>query len=552
MTETKWSRPAAGREPAAAALLSWLADPDAPRLCLVTGSAGCGKSTLLAWLVGHGTREGTLPERRVHGFVPLAKESARTAAWALAQQLRVAARTPGELATALAADQRRTVLVLPNLHAADTLETVTELASDLVALGHIRIVVEVRGDSPAARRLLAMRPAVMNLDDSRWTDPERYAVWARKRNTGRTPDEEPRPVPPAVDIRDPAAVCAADPWHMTRLYERSHDDHSGLRAAWLRAGASLTREDQSPPDRAVILLAALGDDAEPKLAKALAALTEGAPWRVVWRRVRGDVRPPWPGPARALACAHGHVLVVDHQGTLRVVDETDATAVGRLPEPVQQARAVAATPEGEVLLLDAQGLLRHRRAPFARKATGLAALLDDEPTLLERLAKAAQAEPLGPTTAVAACERLLVLGDATGRVHAVAASGTTTVRLHEGEVTGVTSLYLTAAENAPGIPLVYSGGQDGAVRAWGPGFDPLGSPVRSRSCPVTAVASATTDTGPVLAVAWADGLVEYHALDDDGQVRTYWPGAPVHSLAVTESGRLLVGTDQTLVCLRPV
>jgi hypothetical protein len=46
--EGKWGRPAAGREPAAAALLAWLADPEAPRLCLVTGGAGCGKSALLA------------------------------------------------------------------------------------------------------------------------------------------------------------------------------------------------------------------------------------------------------------------------------------------------------------------------------------------------------------------------------------------------------------------------------------------------------------------------------------------------------------------------
>ncbi|MCZ0987667.1 hypothetical protein O1M54_21845 [Streptomyces diastatochromogenes] len=58
MTELQWSRPAAGREPAAAALLAWLADADAPRLCVVTGSAGSGKSALLAWLIAHGTREG--------------------------------------------------------------------------------------------------------------------------------------------------------------------------------------------------------------------------------------------------------------------------------------------------------------------------------------------------------------------------------------------------------------------------------------------------------------------------------------------------------------
>ncbi|MDL5203093.1 hypothetical protein [Streptomyces sp. ALI-76-A] len=43
--EQRWARPGAGREPAAAALLGWQA--------------------------GHGTRPGTVPERRVHAFAPL-------------------------------------------------------------------------------------------------------------------------------------------------------------------------------------------------------------------------------------------------------------------------------------------------------------------------------------------------------------------------------------------------------------------------------------------------------------------------------------------------
>jgi hypothetical protein len=69
--EQRWARPGAGREPAAAALLGWLADPAAPALCLVTGGPGSGKSALLGWQAGHGTRPGTVPERRVHAFAPL-------------------------------------------------------------------------------------------------------------------------------------------------------------------------------------------------------------------------------------------------------------------------------------------------------------------------------------------------------------------------------------------------------------------------------------------------------------------------------------------------
>ncbi|WP_225101528.1 hypothetical protein [Streptomyces sp. CoH27] len=569
MPEPKWSRPAAGREPAAAALLSWLADPDAPRLCVVTGGEGCGKSTLLAWLIGHGTREGTLPESRVHGFVPMAGESALTATWTLAQQLAIAARTPGDLVTALAADGRRTVIVLPDLHSADDPDTVAELVLRLVQLGHVRLIVELRGDSDVAGGLLATRPAVMDLDERQWTDPERYAVWAREqdsRGPAEPEDDGALPELSAVDLYDPAAVCAADPWQVTRLYERSDEAHGGLRTAWLRAGVSLTRE-QTPADRAVVLLAALGDGADPRLPQAISALAESAAWQVVWSRVRGDVRPPWPGPAHALACARGHLLVADHQGTVRLVDARDAAPVGRLPEPVRQARAVAATHGGDVIVLDAQGRLDTGRNPTAPRPTGLSALLDDGPTPLERLAQAARAQLDGQVTALAACEQLLAVGDGAGRVHAFtegdsqvdaeveAEPRSFTVRLHEGEVTGVAALRLTVPEDGPGIPLVYSGGYDGTVRAWGPGAEPLASPVRSRPYPVTALAAAgATGAGgaPVLAVGWADGLVEHHTLDEDGTVRTYWPGAPVHSLALTGTGALLVGTDEMLVCLRPV
>ncbi|WP_433451775.1 hypothetical protein ACQPXS_26615 [Streptomyces sp. CA-142005] len=552
----KWSRPAAGREPAAAALLAWLADPEAPRLCVVTGGAGCGKSTLLAWLIGHGTREGTQRERRVHGFVPLAGESALTAAWTLSQQLMVAARTPGELVAALAADERRTVIVLPELHASKDAAGVAELALALLELPHIRLLVEIRSGSGEAATLTAAPSAVMDLDQPRWTDPERYAAWAAARPPDRrVPLERPTRT---VDLNDPTAICAADPWQVSIGYERSADAHGGLRAAWLRAGASLTRE-LSPADRAVVLLAALGDDADPRLPQTLAALTGGAAWQVVWRRVRGDVRPPWPGPARALSSGRGQLagklVVADHQDTIRLVDEADAAPAGRLPEPVQGTRAVAATPEGDVLVLDAQGRLHVRHSPSAPRATGLAALLADGPTPLERLTEAAQTQLDGAATVLSFCEGLLAAGDATGRVHAFSQADeeveSFAAHLHEGGVAAVAALRLTPSKEGPGIPLIYSGGYDGTVRVWGPGADPLASPVRSRPCPVTALAAATTDTGPVLAVAWGDGLVEHHTVDEEGAVRAYWPGAPVHALAVTGAGTLLIGTDERLVHLRP-
>ncbi|MEU0602470.1 hypothetical protein ABZ484_30210 [Streptomyces sp. NPDC006393] len=559
MTDRKWGRPAAGREPAASAVLAWLADADAPRMCVVTGSTGCGKSSLLAWLIAHGTREGTRPDRRVHAFVPLAGRTALTAAWTLAQQLSVAARTPGELVTALAADRRRTVIVLPELHAAADPASIAELALLLADLAHVRLIAEVRSESGEAQSLMAAS-AVMDLDEARWTDPERYAVWATTQPSGRRVADGSTPLPsrPAVDLNDPAAVCAADPWQVSVRYERSGGGHGGLRTAWLRAGVSLTRE-QTPADRAVVLLAALGDDADPRIPGRLADLAGGAAWQVAWRRVRGDVRPPWPGPACALAAGRGllagKVLVADHQGTVRLLDESGAAPVGRLPNPVPRTRAVAATPEGDVLILDAQGRLHTRRSPSVPRATGLSALLEDGPTPLERLVSAATSRPDEPSTASAVCAGLLAVGSATGRLHAFVADGHAdglwTVRLHEGSVTALAALDLPLPADGATVPLVYSGGSDGTVRAWGPGAEPLATPVRSRPCPVTALAAANTETGPVLAIGWADGLVEHHALDDDGTVRTYRPGSPVRSLAATATGMLLVGTDDMMVCLRP-
>ncbi|MEU2441338.1 hypothetical protein ABZ595_34915 [Streptomyces rubradiris] len=552
MTGPAWSRPEAGREPAAAALLAWLADARAPRLCVVTGSAGCGKSNLLAWLIGHGTRDGERPERRVHGFVPLAGQTALTTTWVLAQQLFVAARTPGELLTALPADERRTVLVLPDLHAAQTPAAITELLLRLSELPHLRVLVEVRSGRAEAEALMKGPSAVMNLDEAQWTDPDRHAEWA----AGRNPSEPvPQPEPEAVDLNDPAAVCAADPWQVSVRYERSGDDHGGLRAAWLRAGASLTRE-QSPAERAVVLLAALGDDADPRLPDRLAVLADGAAWRVVWRRVRGDIRPPWPGPARALSSARGHlagtVLVSDHQGTVRLVRETDAASAGRLPEPVGQVAALAVTAEGDALVLDAQGGLHVRHAPAAPRATGLSALLEDGPTPLEQLVETVRARLGNRSRTLAACGDALTVADDTGHVHAFGSRDGETVRLHEGAVTALAALDLAGpGEDGPGIPLVYSGGADGTVRAWGPGAEPLAVPVRVRACPVSALAAAVTDTGPVLATGWADGLVEHQCLDN-GTVRTYRPGPAVRALALTDSGALLIGTDETLVCLRPV
>jgi hypothetical protein len=60
-----------------------------------------------------------------------------------------------------------------------------------------------------------------------------------------------------------------------------------------------------------------------------------------------------------------------------------------------------------------------------------------------------------------------------------------------------------------------------------------------------------TTTGLALAVAWADGLVQYRRTDTHEE-RAFRPGTPVNALALTGTEELLIGTDESLICLRPI
>ncbi|MEW1873320.1 WD40 repeat domain-containing protein [Streptomyces caelestis] len=560
MTAGTWARPAAGREPAGAALLGWLADPAAPRLCLVTGSENCGKSQLLAWLVAHGTRPGTAPERRVHGFVPLAGQGVRTALWTLADQLGLVARAPEELLAGLSADRRRTVLVLPDLHAATDPYALADLVGALVGLEHVRISVEARTGHEAISALKVLAPAEMDLDDPRWTDLARAKAWravhpTRRESTTPGPEETSA----SLDLDDPVGVCTADPDQVTSAYEADTEPRGGLRRAWLRAGQSLSR-DQEPADRALVLLAALGDGADPRLSPTLERLAAGAPWRSVWSRVRGDVTPPWPGPVMALTVTSRplpeQLLLTDHQGTLRSISCSDAVPAGRLPGLAPDALGLVSLPDGTVVVLDSDGRLHTHRESTAPRPSGLAALLDDGPgtgeQTIEALSKAVTHTQI---TALTASERAVAVADHMGKVYVAFLTDPGRVlpaeHLHEGPVTALASADVPVAESGPDISLVYSGGTDGRVRVWGPGNKPADVPVAERASSVSALAARMTTSGVALSIAWTDGLVEYRRLDT-AERRTFHPGQPVNALALTRTEELLIGTDELLTCLRPV
>ncbi|MCT4352246.1 hypothetical protein M5362_03755 [Streptomyces sp. Je 1-79] len=526
----------AGTEAEAAALLGWLTDPEAPRLCLVVGGPRRGKSALLSWLAAHGTRAGARRRRAARELIPLAGQCALGAAWTIANRLGVVARTPGELVQAVATTEtRRAALVLPDLHAAAEPEAIAELIGELAASGRVRLVVESCTGTPSYALLADRRVTVVDLDgDAEEADrgetnaPAQGASGRGEPGPGDLPYEARH----AVDLADPVAVCTADPLRVTTAYATGPgDDRGGLRSAWLRAGQSLCR-DQSPADRALVLLGALGDGADPRLRPTLLALAADAPWRLRWTRVRGDLTPPWPGPVTALGAIGDRLLVAGTTDAVRLLGAADATPAG---EPLRtpsggRVKALAPAPDGTVLLLDERGRLQPVPGPEPRAP------------YLERLTTAVAATlTRHPGTALAAISGSVVVGDRLGSVHAFGLTGIHQAALHSGRVTAVTAV-------GTATPFLCSGGLDGTVRRWIPGRDPDPAPVAERRSAVVSLHATESAEGPSLAIAWADGLVELHDLDTRTRL-TFRPGPPVRAVALTPDGALVVGMDEGLLCL---
>ncbi|MYV99843.1 hypothetical protein GT354_16405, partial [Streptomyces sp. SID3343] len=172
----------AGRHMAARALLGWLDDEHAPRLCVVTGSPGSGKSHLMAWLHAASEVESTPPERRIHVFLPVRELTVHSVVLVLADRLGVAARTPRELVAGLAAEPRRIVIGVADIAAFggrpdEGRRIVAELLDPLLELPHVRLVVECADAELRAVFTRVVEPAVLDLDEVRWTDPGRFERW---------------------------------------------------------------------------------------------------------------------------------------------------------------------------------------------------------------------------------------------------------------------------------------------------------------------------------------------------------------------------------------
>ncbi|MFB6889506.1 hypothetical protein ACFCX4_09360 [Kitasatospora sp. NPDC056327] len=558
----------AGRRPAGLALLGWLDDPRAPRLCRVAGPPGSGKSHLLAWLV-RGCGTGTAPGgRRIHGVLPADGATLRTAVWSLGHQLDLVAHAPEPLVGAIAADGRPVLLCVPGLDGAeDPAALVTGLLDPLLRLPGVRLVVEAATGGPAAGAFTAVpAPAVLELGEPRWTDRARFTEWAAARGgdpaayplpgavqgaADRPP--APLPLPPGTDLRslgedalsglwaaagaepgplaaDPLLYALARPVPVTAAVERRDDV---LARAWRAAGPAVIEEPDPAVRAAVLRTRLLGTDAA--AAADLARLP--APWAARWARWEGS-DPDHPGPVAALAPGAGpylsQVLVADPTGAVRTFDPATGRRLGAVVVPgPRPLRGLAVTAGGSVVLLDAWG------RPEAVVPSGVRPGPDGSGPAA---AVAAVRAVAGDLSAVAAVGILAgsapAFGDADGAVHWAEDGKVQSERLHHGPVTALAGTALGGGPlSDPEIPLLVSGGFDGAVRLWGPRSAPMAEPSDRRGCPVTAVAAGVTAAGPVVAAAWSDGLVRVRDLAA-GTALDVRTGSEVWSLAL--AGTLLV------------
>ena len=139
----------------------------------------------------------------------------------------------------------------------------------------------------------------------------------------------------------------------------------------------------------------------------------------------------------------------------------------------------------------------------------------------------------------------VVAGDASGRVHLfVAGSAEVAARtLHRAPVTAV------AYQGMGEIGLVISGDADGVIRNWMTHQPPLGRAFDRRAAPVQALTTAAYPSGPVLAAAWADGLVRVWDLLTNS-VADLPLGTGIEALALRPEGTLLVTTGRGTAELR--
>jgi hypothetical protein len=567
------------REPALRALRAWLGDAHAPRLCVVTGSPGTGKSSLLAELraANSASFDATLSAR---GMTPAVVE------WAIAGRLTL---PPDGLLARLAADTRPATILIgefdesgPAMDGASCGEIIATLLDPLLALGHVRVLVEGR---PAAIDGFTTGSTVLNLDAPAATDREAFAAWL--------PDEAFPNI--GTGLLGGATVeqwLNAQPEEtLPALYALGFAAAPVDRATWLTFCTAITGDAASAEesveataplvarDDGTYTLAnrALGDAARRRAAPGSATAIAEALLGTVPRRADG--RPDWasasPYVLRHLT-HHGVTSVLGDPGFLPAGDPVAVTAAfeNAGPEPLRKAWQFAA-PSLVAGAGPAERAALLRLAALHHGDEATAALFAGTPTAWEVVSVEgvddAPADgspaygpdgwvaPPGPTrrlvtgprhvaaiehhgaelTALGAGDGLLLTGDRTGEVRAwpsrrQKAASPSSARLHDGPVTALACVHIT-----PDTNTVVSGGADGAVRRWDIGRDPAATPVERRGAPVSAVAAGMLSSGPAYAAAWADGLLTVWDLRT-GRSYGLRLGYLLHSVALGPGDTLVV------------
>jgi hypothetical protein len=341
----------------------------------------------------------------------------------------------------------------------------------------------------------------------------------------------------AVDLAtDPIVQALARPHAVVSALVATRQWDVVLHAAFRGALPALI-EETDPAVRAELLrMHQLGR--EEAAAAELAPYSGNQGWTAVWARWHdgGSSYPDrWPGPVAAAGTGRGElagrVMLVDPTGVIRTIDAATGAISGRVGNtPPVPLRAVAGTSDGRLATLSLPGSLDVVDVAHAGSRGVLEATF-------EQLVNACPAEP----TALVA-DPLAAIGDDAGNVwwhrSPSARDGVVAAALHTGPVAALAAVHLDPHTR---VTLLVSGGLDGRVRLWSPGADPIADPLDARPSPVTAVAADRTERGPIIVVAWADGLVRVHRTDDDTSIDLR-PGAPVHGIGITYAGPVVLGT----------
>ncbi|MYW04395.1 hypothetical protein GT354_40210, partial [Streptomyces sp. SID3343] len=208
-------------------------------------------------------------------------------------------------------------------------------------------------------------------------------------------------------------------------------------------------------------------------------------------------------------------------------------------------RAVASTLGGRVATLNRWGGVAVVDAAYHGPGGALEAAF-------ERLVNAGAAEP----TALCA-HPVPAIGDDEGGVWWYGsppvgeggdepARGIVSASMHAGPVTALAAVRL---DRESGTTLLVSGGRDGRIRLWSPGTEPVAGPLDERPSAVTAVAAEHTTEGPIIATAWADGLVRVRRTQDDTAVDVRL-GPVVRGVGVAPDGTVVLGTAVGAVGIR--